>query len=163
MPLRRARWLAGRTGKALALWGIPLLVLAVIMAPAWWGWLHPTSPPPPFEYGADPFPLTDPGPFRPGDTPELVVSRCNRLGSPLTYTISRVMQRADDGRQWYLATIAGTAPPGCQTVLSRAHTIPADAAPGRYKFLFVAAYSVPGEGRVLTAVGQSAEFEVLAR
>lgn len=154
MPLKRARWLYGEL-RALDL--LLLSALVLLTAPLWWAWLFP-PPPPPFAYGAEPFPVR-PAVLHPGDTPDLEVSRCNRTAADLTYTVSRVVQRASDSQQWYLPTIGAVAPPGCATVHSRAHTLPGDLTPGTYRLLFVA--TVQTERGTITAAGRSADFEVV--
>jgi hypothetical protein len=95
-----------------------------------------------------------------GETPDVEVTRCNRTGGDLTYAVTRLVQRVDTGEQWALPTIGAVVPPGCVTVHSRAHTLPADLPPGRYRLLFVA--TVLLDSGQVTAAGRSADFDVVA-
>jgi hypothetical protein len=154
MPLRRWRWLKAHWRPIDAL--LPLLaVLATTWL--WWPLLFP-PPPPPFAYGRDPFPV-HPAVLHAGDTPDVEVTRCNRTGGDLTYAVTRLVQQTTTGEQWALPTIGAVVPPGCVTVHSKAHTLPADLPPGRYRLLFVA--TVLLDSGQVTAAGRSADFDVV--
>jgi hypothetical protein len=154
MPLKRYRWLRAHWRPVDLLLLAGLLVLSL---PLWWGWLFP-PPPAPFAYGADPFPVS-PAVLHAGDTPDLEVTRCNATGADLTYAVTRLVQRVDTGEQWALPTIGAVVPAGCVTVHSKAHTLPPDLPPGRYRLLFVASI-VTREGSFAVA-GRTADFDVV--
>jgi hypothetical protein len=159
MPLRRAHLLAVWT-RAHAR-PVDLLLLACVLIltfPLWWGWLYP-PPPAPFAYGAEPFAVS-PAALHPGDTPDVEVTRCNRTGVELTYTVSRVVQRVGSGEQWFLPTIGASAPPGCMAVHSKAHTLPSDLPPGAYRLYFTATITPPDGGPPLVSTGRTQDFEV---
>jgi hypothetical protein len=94
-----------------------------------------------------------------GETPDVEVTRCNRTGGDLTYAVTRLVQQTTTGEQWALPTIGAVVPPGCVTVHSKAHTLPADLPPGRYRLLFVA--TVLLDSGQVTAAGRSADFDVV--
>lgn len=158
MPLKRWRWFRGHVRPIDIL--LPILAL-LGTGWLWWPLVFP-PPPPPFAYGQAPFPVS-PATLHPGDTPDVEVTRCNRTGKELTYAIARIVQRQPSGEQWYLPSIGGTAAPGCTTLHSQAHTLPADLPPGTYRLYFVATVPPTTDGGVPTlSTGRSADFDVVA-
>jgi hypothetical protein len=155
MPLKRWRWLKAHVRPIDAL--LPVLALLATTW-LWWPLLFP-PPPPPFAYGRDPFPVHPRRAARGrharrggdalqphGRRPDLRGDAAGAAHRP----------RASSGRcppsgRW--------CPPGCVTVHSKAHTLPADLPPGRYRLLFVA--TVLLDSGQVTAAGRSADFDVV--
>ena len=106
-----------------------LFLLALAAMFAYLRWFEP----PFLSYQGLPFKVS--GPARPGESVQLVVTRCNSSSSPQDYELSHWLKNIDTGDPPVVlpAGLVPTIKPGCETGRSAMNVIPAGTPPGHYK------------------------------
>ena len=74
------------------------------------------------------------GPARPGESVQLLVTRCNSRGEPLDYEVSHWLRNVSTSDPAVVLPGSRVPPlgPGCHTGMSAANVVPAGTPPGRY-------------------------------